>query len=103
MLRHIVLFEFANEVREERRAEIMAELGALGEEVPAIRGYSWGTNVSPEGLDRGFTVGFVMEFESAAALDNYLGHPAHVKIAGDVIIPALKNGRDSILVFDYEV
>lgn len=103
MLRHVVLFEFAEGVSEERRVEIMEELGTLRQEVPEVRDYSWGQNVSSEGLDHGFTVGFVMEFDNAEDLGRYLEHPAHVKIAGDVIIPALQNGRDSIIVFDYEL
>jgi hypothetical protein len=78
----------------------MEELGGLQDEIPEIRSYTWGSNVSSEGLDKGFTVGFVMEFDDAESLARYLQHPAHVAIAGDVIIPALRNGRDSIIVFD---
>lgn len=36
-----------------------------------------GANCSPEGLSRGLTHGFAMEFEGAAARDAYLPHPAH--------------------------
>ena len=39
--------------------------------------YEWGTNVSPEGLNDGFTHCFTLTFESAEARDGYLVHPAH--------------------------
>ncbi|MDB5556776.1 MAG: hypothetical protein JWL86_6760 [Rhizobium sp.] len=37
-----------------------------------------GVNVSPEtGMDKGYSEGFISDFESAAARDAYLIHPEH--------------------------
>ena len=103
MVRHIVLLDFKDDVSEGKRAEIMEAVGALKDSIPGIRSYSSGVNTSREGLSKGFTHGFVMELEDEAARDRYLVHPEHVKVAQEVVIPALKHGTDSIVVFDYEV
>jgi hypothetical protein len=83
--------------------EIFAGFGALAAKMTGARRFSGGANVSPEGLDRGFTHGFVMDFDSAQARDAYLAHPDHVAFAEGTVIPALEAGRDSIVVFDYEI
>ena len=71
--------------------------------MPGAISVSGGVNVSPEGLDQGFRHGFVMDFESTAARDAYLAHPDHVAFAEGRINPALAEGRESIVVFDFEV
>ena len=53
----------------------------------------WGTNVSPEGLDQGFTHIFTLTFASKDALERlYLHEPAHqefVAMLGGVLEKAL--------------
>jgi len=102
VLRHVVLLQFAEETPEETINEVFAGFGALAAKLPGIRGVGSGVNVSPEGLDRGYRHGFVMDFDSAEARDAYLAHPEHVAFAEGTVIPALAAGRDSIAVFDYE-
>ena len=103
MIRHVVLLRFDPETTAATINEIFAGFGALAAKLPGVRGVSYGANVSPEGLDRGYLHGFVMDFDSAAARDAYLAHPEHVVFAQGTVIPALKDGLDSIAVFDYEV
>ena len=43
-----------------------------------ITGHIYGKS-SPEGLDQGYTHGFVMTFADATARDSYLKHPDHEK------------------------
>lgn len=45
---------------------------------------------------------FFMDFDSSNSRDHYLSHPEHEQLAGNVIIPQLKNGLNSVIVFDYE-
>jgi hypothetical protein len=103
MLRHVVLLDFDESTTESTINEIFAGFGALAAKLPGVLAVTCGPNVSPEGLDRGYLHGFVMDFESGQARDDYLEHPEHVAFAEGTVIPALKNGRDSIIVFDYDV
>ncbi|MDO1502682.1 Dabb family protein [Winogradskyella maritima] len=40
-----------------------------------MQGYEWGTNNSPEGLDKGFTHAFFLTFKSEEDRAIYLPHP----------------------------
>ena len=102
MIRHIVLVRFRPEITQAEKASIYAELESLRELVPGFLGASYGANVSPEGLHKGFSDGFAMDFVDAAARDAYLVHPAH-KAAGARLVAALDGGLDGVLVFDLEV
>jgi hypothetical protein len=62
-----------------------------------------GSNVRPEeGMDKGFSEGFILYFGDAAARDAYLVHPEHQEIAGR-IVAATAGGTDGVFVFDMEV
>lgn len=76
-LRHIVLFAFKDSASADQVDAIVTGLGALPAAIPAIVSYEWGTNVSPEGLNGGFTHAFTLTFASAEDRDAYLVHPAH--------------------------
>jgi len=103
MLRHVVLFQFAPKTTEDDIGRIFAGFDALVKKLPGVRGMTSGRNTSPEGLDRGFRHGFVMDFDSARARDAYLAHPEHAAFAENVVFPALAAGRDSVIVFDCEL
>jgi hypothetical protein len=92
LLRHIVLFAFKPSATRADIAKIEAAFAALPSQIPVVRGFEWGTNVSPENLANGFTHGFVVTFADAAGRDAYLPHPAHkafVAMAGPFIDKAL--------------
>jgi hypothetical protein len=99
LIRHIVLARFRPEITDTEKASIYAELESLRELVPGFLGASYGPNVSPEGLHKGFADGFVMDFFDAAARDAYLVHPAH-QAAGARLVAALEGGIDGLVVFD---
>jgi len=103
MLRHIVLLQFAESTSTETINEVFAGFDGLVQKLPGARSITSGVNVSPEGLDRGYRHGFVMDFDSPEARDAYLAHPDHVAFAEGTVIPALAAGLDSIAVFDYEI
>ena len=102
MIRHIVLARFRPEVTDAEKVSIYAELESLRELVPGFLGASYGPNVSPEGLHKGFADGFAMDFTDAEARDAYLVHPAH-KAAGARLVSALEGGIEGLVVFDISI
>ncbi|MEZ5670791.1 MAG: Dabb family protein [Alphaproteobacteria bacterium] len=95
-VRHIVMFRFAPSASQARIDAIVAAFAALKGKVPGISGFSWGTNNSPEGLNKGLTHCFVVEFPDAAARDAYLPHPEH-----DAFVKFLGDDVADVCVFDY--
>lgn len=95
-LRHVVLFKFKESSTEADIQSVEAAFSALPGKIPEISGYEWGTNNSPEGLDKGFTHCFFLSFDSEADRAVYLPHPDH-KAFGDVLKPHLED----VLVLDY--
>jgi lysophospholipase L1-like esterase len=76
-LRHVVFFKFKDGSTPADVERIVAAFRGLPAKIPEIRGFEWGTNVSPEGLAQGFTHCFLVTFATEAARDAYLPHPAH--------------------------
>lgn len=99
MIQHIVLCKFREDVSGDEIAAIWAALDAVRDVVPGMGAASFGENVSPEGLARGYTHGFVIAFEDAAARDAYLVAPEH-KAAGARLVAACENAVDGLIVVD---
>ena len=76
--------------------KVEKDFAALKGKVDLIQDYEWGTNVSPEGLDDGFTHCFFVTFKNAEDLKKYLPHPEHQKF-----VKTLKGVIDKVLVVDY--
>ena len=95
-LRHVVLFKFKESATAEDIAKIEKAFTALPDKIPQIKGYEWGTNNSPEGLDKGFTHCFFLTFNSEEDRAIYLPHPDH-KAFGGLLGPYLED----VLVLDY--
>lgn len=102
MIKHIVLLAFKPEMSEEKIFCILQQMQALMTSIPQIKQFSSGKNCSPEGLNKDFTHGFIMTFESGIDRDIYLEHPEHKRIATEIVIPALVNGISSVLSFDFQ-
>jgi hypothetical protein len=79
---------------------LFAEIAALRDTIPGIRDFSWGPYSSPEGLNRGFTHGFVMTFADEASRDAYLPHPEHERVKAQ-ILEVLDGGLDAAVAFDW--
>jgi quinol monooxygenase YgiN len=97
-IKHIALFKFKEGTSEEQVQKVLDELMELSENVPGIEDYVAGLNNSPEGLNKGYTHGFVMTFTDAAARDAYLPHPEHERIKTEVL-PLIED----VAIFDFEV
>lgn len=96
LLRHVVLFKFKEDTTDEQIGQIERAFCALPGKIPAIHDFEWGTDVSVENLQQGFTHCFVVTFRSRADRSKYLPHPAH-KMFGQILGPHL----DKVLVIDY--
>ena len=102
MIRHVVLFKLRHGLGHSTAAEIFNALKALKHEIPGIIAVSCGADVSPEGLQRGNTHAFTVDFTNAAARDAYLPHPAHQKVGG-MIVTSCEDGVEGITVVDWEM
>jgi len=78
-LRHVVAFKFKDTATKEKIKEVEDAFRALKGKIPQIVSYEWGTNISPEKHDKGFTHGFVLTFKNEKDRDAYLIHPDHKK------------------------
>ncbi len=96
VLRHVVLFKFKDDAKPEQVKEVEEKFRALKSQISEIKDLEWGTNVSPENLNQGFTHCFFVTFADGKARDVYLTHAAHKEFVG-VLKPVL----DKVLVVDY--
>jgi hypothetical protein len=96
LLRHVVLFSFKDDASYDDVDAIVTGFAALPSAIPGITAYEWGTNVSPEGLNDGFTHCFTLTFAEAEDRDAYLVHPAHRQF-----VEKLKPSLAKSLVLDY--
>lgn len=95
-LRHVVLFSFKATSSVDDVKKVEDAFRALPSKIKEIKGFEWGKNNSPEGLDQGFTHCFLVSFSSEKDREVYLPHPAH-KAFVDVLKPHL----EKVLVIDY--
>ena len=96
LLRHVVLFAFKPDAPQEQCAGIVSEFAALPERIPGIIGFESGVNVSPEGLNDGFTHCFTLSFSTSGDRDAYLVHPVH-----QAFVAKLGACLEKSLVIDY--
>lgn len=75
MLQHVVLFRLEG-YSPEQEAAMTTVLNGLASEIPALKSFRFGKNLSPR--DDRYTHLLVAEVEGWDALQAYLDHPAHV-------------------------
>jgi hypothetical protein len=95
-LRHVVLFAFKDSATVEQIDAVVADFGTLKDRIPGILAYEWGSNVSPEGLNQGFTHCFTLSFGSEEDRNGYLLHAAH-----QAFVDTLGACLEKSLVVDY--
>ncbi len=101
MIHHLVLFRVRPDVERAAVEAVFRDLARLKDEIPGITSFAGGPYASPEGLNRGYDWGFCMTFDSAAARDAYLPHPAH-EVVKDKVLAILDGGLDGVVAFDFE-
>lgn len=97
-VQHMVMVKFKSSVPQQKIDELFAELREFWSKMPGITYFAGGPYSSPEGLNQGFTHGFLVTFTDPAARDAYLTHSEHQRVV-DLILPML----DGVLAFDFEV
>ena len=95
-LRHVVIFKFKPEVTPAQLDEINRAFQNLKIAIPEVKDFERGINNSPEGLNKGFTHGYLITFATAADRDAYLPHAAHKQF-----VELLGGKLDEAFVFDY--
>ena len=99
-VKHVVVFKYKATATPAQITEVTEAFKALKKTIPGILSFEYGTNNSPENLNKGFTHIYLLTFKDAAARDAYLPHPEHKKF-GELL------GRLGVLeepfVVDFEV
>ena len=96
-IQHMVLVKIKPEVTPEKITELFSQLAKLQHLIPGITYFSGGSYSSSEGLNQGYTHGFLMTFESVDARDAYLPHPEHERVKA-TLLPCI----DGVIAFDFE-
>jgi hypothetical protein len=95
-VQHVVSFKFKNTATAEEIKKVEIAFADLKKKIPQIKSLEWGTNISPEKLNKGFTHCWVLTFNSEKDRDAYLVHPDH-KEFGKKLAPVL----DDVFVIDF--
>ncbi len=97
-VKHYGVFQFKAGVTPQQIDECFSSMQGMVGRIPGLLDFSHGSYDSPEGLNDGFTHGFIMSFESPETRDAYLPHPVHEEVK-EIVVPCL--GR--FIVFDFNV
>jgi len=95
-LHHVVSFKFKSTATTEDIKKVEDAFQALKGKIPQIVALEWGTNVSKEKFDKGFTHCFLLTFKNEQDRDAYIVHPEH-KAFGNIVGPML----DDVFVMDF--
>ena len=96
-IQHMVLLKFKPQVTPEQIDQVFSLQAELQQLIPGITYFSGGPYSSPEGLNQGYTHGFLMTFESVEARDAFVPHPEHERVKA-VFFELL----ESAIAFDFE-
>jgi len=95
-LQHVVSFKFKSSASSEDIKKVEDAFRALKEKIPQMANLEWGTNVSKEKHDKGFTHCFILTFKNEQDRDAYIVHADHEafkKLLGPVL--------EDVFVFDF--
>ncbi|MCA9103006.1 MAG: Dabb family protein [Pirellulales bacterium] len=101
-VKHVVLVKLKPDVTDAQVDEMMTALAGLKDKIPGLLDFSGGAYSSPEGLNKGFSHGFVMTFADEPSRDTYLPHPAHEEVKS-IVFGLLDGGMDGVVAFDWLV
>ena len=95
-VRHVVTFKFKKNAERSKVQKVEEDFAALKRKIDVIESFEWGTNVSPEKLDKGYTHVWILSFKNEKDRDTYLVHPDHKAFAG-----SLKDVLEDAVVIDF--
>ena len=96
MIRHILLIKFKDASLPDEIDKLKSLFESMPKKIEGVISVEWGTNDSPEGMNKGYTHCVLMTFSDEAGRQNYLPHMEHDALKA-VFAPLL----DDIIVFDY--
>jgi Stress responsive A/B Barrel Domain len=86
MIRHVVLFRWAEETTEEQKQRVAAELARLPALVPSLRAFHIGSDL---GINQGnFDFAVAADFDDVDGYLAYRDHPEHRAMISQFILPA---------------
>jgi len=97
-MKHYGVFQFKDGTTQADIDSCFAALMSMVGKIPGLEHMSHGPYDSDEGLNDGFTHGFIMTFDNGASRDAYLPHPIHEDVKA-IVVPHLER----FIVFDFEV
>ena len=80
-LQHVVSFKFKSSATPEEIKKVESDFRGLKDKISEIVKLEWGTNVSKEKHDKGFTHCWIVNFKSEKDRDAYIVHPDHKTFA----------------------
>lgn len=95
-IHHVVCFKFKASASPDDIKRVEQAFAALQEKIPGIESLKWGTNVSKEQRNKGFTHCFILTFKTEKERDGYLEHPEH-KAFATLVGPVV----DDVFVIDF--
>ena len=96
-MKHLVLCTFRDDLSAQQIDAVIDDFAQLAYTVPSVSALEHGANVSPEGLNDGFTHCFSLTFADAEKRDEYLVDPLHL-----AFVDRFKPTLAKILVIDFE-
>ncbi len=98
MTRHYGMFQFKEGVLDSQINECFETMQAMVGKIPGLLNMEHGSYDSTEGLNDGYTHGFIMSFDSPESREAYLPHPIHEEVKA-LVVPLLER----VVVFDFNV
>lgn len=98
MTRHFGMFQFKEGVNNKEIDECFSTMQSMVGKIPGFLEIEYGPYDSSEGLNDGYTHGFIMTFDSPESREAYLPHPIHETVK-DFVVPKLER----VVVFDFNV
>jgi hypothetical protein len=102
MILHCVFCNFRKEISLEQRVEILQDLSTFSKSIEGVLAFDYGPNRDFERESQNYSDGFVIRFESQAALKAYAHHSIHQDLGGR-LCDLCTGGGDGVIVFDVEV
>ncbi len=97
-VKHYGCFQFKSEISTDQISECFATMAEMVGKISGLLDFHHGPYDSAEGLNDGYTHGFIMTFESPQARDEYLPHPVHEEVK-EFVVPKLER----VVVFDFNM
>ena len=97
-VKHYGVFQFKPEITSSRIDTCFREMAGMLGKIPGLLDFHHGPYDSGEGMNDGFTHGFIMTFASPEARDAYLPHPEHERVK-TIVVPCLAR----VIVFDFNM